>query len=250
MNYSLNPPKGGTKSAKNDSNSYLDSIAGSGSMADIMAMMKKQVCIPMSVCVRICACVCLEVRQCLRVYVYAAVLLSTIEATLILAGFLVSLLVSPLQGINLDGFEAEAEDIWKSLDNMSENDPDEYRKFIQNQYQDSLEEDAKGAKDKTGAANPNNPSTNNSSNGSKASKEEKKSEDEDRFFRPIVGFSIKTKTSDGDGLKVRAEGDGKELYINFCSHPAIEAPIDRNGKPVDMRDFYRQRLPDGLQVWI
>jgi hypothetical protein len=37
----------------------------------------------------------------------------------------------------------------------------------------------------------------------------------------------------GDGMKVRGEGEGKVLFINFCSHPAIEAPKDSNGKEVD-----------------
>lgn len=133
------------------------------------------------------------------------------------------------QGINMDGFEAEAEDIWKSLDDMSAKDPDEYRKFIQNQYEESQEEDSK-------------------SSGTASSSSETKSATEERFFRPTAGFSMKTKTSGGDGIKIRGDGDGKVLYLNFCSHPAIEAPLDRNGRPADTKDSYRLVTMDGLQV--
>lgn len=174
MNYSLNPPRPGDKNYSD----RMDAAACAGSMADVLAMMKKQ-------------------------------------------------------GINLDGFEAEAEDIWKGLDNMSASDPDEYRKFIQNQYQESGQE---------------TPSSKNSTNSGSLHTPVAKSAREDRYFRPNVGFSIKTRTSGGDGLHIRGDGDGKDFYINFCHHPAIEAPLDRHGMAVDMKDFYRQRLPDGLQV--
>ena len=174
MNYSLNTPRVGEK---NYSNSDSSMVAPS-SMADILAMMKKQ-------------------------------------------------------GMNVDGFEAEAEDIWTGLDKMSANDPDEYRKFIQNQYQESKN-------DTTSSKTP--------SNWTRSQAPEEESVAEDRFFRPKVGFSIKSRTSGGDGLQIRGDGDGKDLYINFCHHPAIEVPLDRHGKAVDMKDFYRLRSPDGLQV--
>lgn len=174
MNYSLNPPRVGDKNYNN----YNSSMDAPGSMAEILAMMKKQ-------------------------------------------------------GMNVDGFEAEAEDIWKGLDEMSANDPDEYRKFIQNQYQESKNDTA---------------SSKTAPNQSQSRATEKESAGEDRFFRPNVGFSIKSRTSGGDGLQIRGDGDGKDLYINFCHHPAIEAPLDRHGKAVEMKDFYRLRPPDGLQV--
>ena len=135
------------------------------------------------------------------------------------------------QGINIDGFEAEAEDIWSSLNNMSEKDPDEYRKFIQSQYEESKSE----------------LHTSYSSSG-QLNQPAKQKSDEDRFFRPVAGFSILTRTSGGDGIKIRGDGEGKALFINFCSHPAIEAPLDRNGRAAEMRDFYRTQSAEGLQV--
>lgn len=135
------------------------------------------------------------------------------------------------QGINIEGFEAEAEDIWSSLNSMSEKDPDEYRKFIQSQYEESKTDSDASRK---------------SSGHSKQAATQKS--DEDRFFRPVAGFSISTRTSGGDGLKIRGDGEGKGLFINFCSHPAIEAPLDCSGRPAEMRDFYRTRSAEGLQV--
>lgn len=135
------------------------------------------------------------------------------------------------QGINIDGFEAEAEDIWSSLNSMSEKDPEEYRKFIQSQYEES-KTDVNASPQSSGHSKQ--PATQKS--------------DEDRFFRPVAGFSISTKTSGGDGIKIRGEGEGKQLFINLCSHPAIEAPLDSNGRPAEMRDFYRIQSAEGLQV--
>lgn len=133
------------------------------------------------------------------------------------------------QGINVEGFEAEAEDIWESLDNMSKKNPEEYRDFIRSQYENSLmpQKEQNGEVESTA---PNN------------------STECDRFFRPIAGFAIKSKTSRGDGIKVRFEDDGKIIFINFCSHPAIEAPLDQNGHYVDTRDLYLKKSADGLKV--
>ena len=54
----------------------------------------------------------------------------------------------------------------------------------------------------------------------------------DRYFRPDNGFCIRTKTTGNDGLKIRAEGQGKTLYINFCSHLAVDLPMDAFGTQV------------------
>jgi hypothetical protein len=142
------------------------------------------------------------------------------------------LLMMKKQGINVDGYEAEAEDIWNSLETMAEKDPYGYREFIQNQYKESVTETK----------------SSNSAAGSSSIPATATSDKEDRFFRPLPGFSIKTRSSGGDGLKIRAEGDGKEFFINFCSHPIIEAPIDSNGHSIEISQFDRRSSADGLQV--
>jgi hypothetical protein len=91
-------------------------------------------------------------------------------------------------GINISGFEAEAEDIWRTLDDLSQNDPAAYQSFIQNQ---AVEHNANSDQEK-----------------------------EEKFFRPIVGFSVSTYTTGGDGMKIRDHSDskkcGKVLYVNMC----------------------------------
>ena len=133
-------------------------------------------------------------------------------------------------GVETEGFLAEAEDIWESLDNMSNRNPEEYYDFIRSQYESSLISEKEQSKGVQSAA------------------PDVSTECDDRFFRPIAGFSIKSKTTSGDGIKVRFEGDGKVIFINFCSHPAIEAPLDSNGHHVEIRDLCLKNSADGLQV--
>jgi hypothetical protein len=88
---------------------------------------------------------------------------------------------------------------------------EEYKQFIQNQYKESQEQE-NNTNNNNKVNNDTTPSQfNMSSSASKASTEE-----EDRFFRPVPGFSIAVKTFAGDGLKIRGEGEGKVLFINFC----------------------------------
>lgn len=142
------------------------------------------------------------------------------------------LMMMKKQGINVDGYEAEAEDIWSSLETMAEKDPYGYREFIQNQYKESVTE--------TKASS--------STAGSSSMPASATSDEEDRFFRPLPGFCIKTRSSGGDGLRIRADGDGKDFFINFCSHPIIEAPTDSNGRPIQINELDRRSSADGLQV--
>ena len=68
-----------------------------------------------------------------------------------------------------------------------------------------------------------------------------------RMFRPQAGFCIKCRTTGNDGIKIRDFGanSGKDFYINFVSHEAIEPPKDKNGKPV-LDD--RGASADGLEI--
>ena len=118
-------------------------------------------------------------------------------------------------GVNLEGFEAEAEEIWKKLDNMASNDPLQYQSFIEEQY--------KANKEQEGDPESSKPSYS---------------------FRPKAGFSIETRTVGGDGVKVRdLSSEGTKLFVNFCSHDAIEAPSDQFGAIVQ-----RITTSHGLQI--
>lgn len=184
MNTCLNPPKHGSKAASTSGIPGFggDLPTGNESIAEILAMMKKQ-------------------------------------------------------GVDVSGFEAEAEDIWRSLNDMSERDPDEYRNFIASQMEDmkanatpssssaiptSMPKMVPGVKPSTSSSSSSSTSASSgvgagtgagvgASGGGAAQEEEK-------FFRPKAGFSVTTKTTSGDGLKVRMEGQGKTLFINFCQH--------------------------------
>jgi hypothetical protein len=68
-----------------------------------------------------------------------------------------------------------------------------------------------------------------------------------RMFRPTVGFCIKCRTTGNDGIKIRDFGanSGKDFYLNFVSHEAIEPPKDKSGRPV-LDD--RGASADGLEL--
>ena len=136
------------------------------------------------------------------------------------------------QGVDVSGFEAEAEDIWRSLNDMSERDPDEYRNFIASQMEDmkahattttpsssasniphSMPKMVPGVKPPVSSSSSSSSSTAASGSGAGGGAHE-----EEKFFRPKAGFSVTTKTTSADGLKVRMEGQGKTLFINFCQH--------------------------------
>lgn len=117
-------------------------------------------------------------------------------------------------GLDLTGLEAEADDIWSMLNNMSEDNPMQYESFVQEQME----------------------------NKARAEKLEPEGESA-KYFRPTAGFCIRTQTTGGDGIKVRERGQGKKLFVNICSHVALEPPRDQSGKPA-----MDERLSaDGLQ---
>jgi hypothetical protein len=121
-------------------------------------------------------------------------------------------------GLDLNGLEAEAEDIWSKLDDMSMNNPDEYQNFVQEQVESAKANEGK--------------------------EEEKPA----KMFRPKAGYSIETVTTKGDGVKIRDNSDikssGKQLFVNICMHDAVDSAKDRTGRPI----FEKFLLVDGLEV--
>ena len=106
------------------------------------------------------------------------------------------------QGMDVTGFEAEAEDIWRHLTEMSDRDPEEYRRFVQAQMEDMKD----GATAPSSSSSPKVPgfgppgaktATSSASSSSAAAAAE-----EEKFFRPKAGFVVRTTTTFGDGLKV------------------------------------------------
>lgn len=118
-------------------------------------------------------------------------------------------------GLNLQGLELEAGEIWKKLNEMSEKDPAEYQRFVQEQSEGMKEMMSTEGK------------------GKDASEKE-----EGRMFRPIARLSLQTNTIGGDGLKVREIKDtkdsvtGKDMYINICCHDALSCAKDSHGNEV------------------
>lgn len=96
---------------------------------------------------------------------------------------------------------------------MSEEKPLEYETFVQQQFAEAK-----------GSANSK--------------------ESETKYFRPNKGFCVRTLTSGGDGLKIRENGEGKKLFVNICSHEAIEAPRDKAGRPA----LDERMSADGLEL--
>ena len=56
-------------------------------------------------------------------------------------------------------------------------------------------------------------------------KEKSNDNEENGFFRPIIGFSIYTITIGGDGLKIRTIDGGRKLYVNLCSYKGIDLSL-------------------------
>ncbi len=118
-------------------------------------------------------------------------------------------------GLNLQGLELEAGEIWKKLNEMSEKDPAEYQRFVQEQSEGMKEMMSTEGK------------------GKDASEKE-----EGRMFRPIARLSLQTNTIGGDGLKVREIKDtkdsvtGKDMYINICCHDALSYARDSHGNEI------------------
>ena len=115
-------------------------------------------------------------------------------------------------GIDMSGLEAEAEDIWGMLNDMSEKNFDEYQSFIQQQFKDRKEAEEEA----TQGSGP---------------------KDDTKYIRPKVGFCVETRTLSGDGIKVRVADEsgastGKAMFINVCSHEAIEQPMDYGGSRI------------------
>lgn len=112
-------------------------------------------------------------------------------------------------GLDLAGLEPEAEEIWRRLDHLAGSDPEEYQRFVASQMQ----------------AGTNDPREKSQSS-----------------FRPVAGFSMRTTTTAGDGILVREEGVGKTLFVNFCSHAAVQRPETRGRSLEDMVSA------DGLEI--
>ena len=140
----------------------------------------------------------------------------------------------------------KVKDIWNMLNDMSTKDPLEYQNFVDAQISSFKE---------NGGEEPENP------DGSRVT-----------HFRPNAGFVFSSKTTGGDGIKVREGGkvsadvphinpeicahflfilcimnswmyayftpindlcvQGKTLYINICHHESIERPKDEKGNIV------------------
>ena len=164
------------------------------------------------------------------------------------------------QGIDMKGFEAEAEDIWQTLNDLSEKSPEEYRQFIENQMIDMKDDMNKKTSPSQSTQPPAPvhlpgmipgiiPSAAKNHKDTSTASTTTAPEEEDKVFRPLAGFSLSVQTTSGDGLKIRAEGQGKILFVNFCSHAALEPPFEpQYGRVLDMSTMWKLRSADGLQV--
>lgn len=105
--------------------------------------------------------------------------------------------------------------MWAMLNKMSMDNPVEYEQFVGEQL-------------KKGKLNDDS------------------EEGKGRMIRPQAGFCIKCITTGNDGLKVRDFNKrlGKDFFVNFCSHEALEPPKDRNGQPV----FDERQSADGMEI--
>ena len=108
-------------------------------------------------------------------------------------------------GLNLNEMKPEAQDIWRMLNEMHSRSPAEYDSFVQQTFEEHKEENLSGNDTK-----------------------------EQKVIRPTAGLSVITNTIGGnDGIKVRdVDSKGKILFVNLCTHEALQKPKDQNNKEV------------------
>ena len=143
-------------------------------------------------------------------------------------------------GIDMNGIEAEAEDMWRMLTDMQEKSPLEYQSFVKQQFDDAKEAEAeeKEMKEMEEKLGPKVAAA------AKKKKEDARGE-QGKFFRPEAGFAFRVQTDGNDGVKVRVAGSaGRELLINVCQHKAVSPPLDKNGQEV----LDDRMSADGLQI--
>jgi hypothetical protein len=143
-------------------------------------------------------------------------------------------------GIDMNGIEAEAEDMWRMLTDMQEKSPLEYQSFVKQQFDDAKEAEAeeKEMKEMEEKLGPKVAAA------AKKKKEDARGE-KGKFFRPEAGFAFRVQTDGNDGVKVRVAGSaGRELLINVCHHKAVSPPLDKNGQEV----LDDRMSADGLQI--
>jgi hypothetical protein len=141
-------------------------------------------------------------------------------------------------GIDFKGLEPEAQEIWRQLEYLSNNDPLEYQRFISQQMQAAKEEEEEkkqAAAKKAGKG--------------KSEVAEDKPKSEGGYFRPEACFCVKVPTFGGDGLKVRDMSESSlpelTLYVNMCSSKVIDEPTDQSGKKIEDVNL---PVADGLQI--
>jgi hypothetical protein len=128
-------------------------------------------------------------------------------------------------GLDLKDLEPEAQDIWKMLTDMQQKNPTEYEQFVQSTIAENKDVIQTSAADK---------SKHTDDNGRK-------------MIRPMAGFAVVCRTKGGDGVKVRdlSSCQGKVLYVNICSHIAVQKPKDASGLVVDDHHFVNT---DGMEI--
>jgi len=124
----------------------------------------------------------------------------------------------------------KADQLWKMLDGMYENDPDEYKNFIETQMklgEEHKQEEANAAAEDIKNFNNNN-ATSSSSSASKTKTGQKKSSsgtrsNTSRSFTPKGSFVVKAY---GRYIK-------KKIFLNICCHPGVQRPMGSSGKEVE-----------------
>mmetsp|Transcript_5563 Transcript_5563/g.7687 ORF Transcript_5563/g.7687 Transcript_5563/m.7687 type:complete len:647 (-) Transcript_5563:95-2035(-) len=112
----------------------------------------------------------------------------------------------------------QAENIWSMLDDLAENDPEGYKKFLEKQRQDH--------------------------------ETLQREREEGPSFTPKHGFVVKarvTTSADKYGVKMKGTSsahEGEKVFLNFCHHAGVEPPTDQLRNAV----MGPRTSADGLQV--
>ena len=113
----------------------------------------------------------------------------------------------------------KADKLWKMLDNMYENDPEEYKTFIEAQMklgEEHKQAESDAEKNSTNMGKRTSSTSSSSTAGIRSSKA-------GRSFTPKGSFVVKAY---GRYLK-------QKIFLNICCHPGVQRPMGSSGKEVE-----------------
>ncbi len=120
---------------------------------------------------------------------------------------------------NTKDLQKEAKKMWDTLNQLHQADPASYQTFVQKQMKDAVAPNANGG---------------NSSGGGSGCQQQKS-------IVPEKGFVVKTFVWEEEkNGNCSPQQQRRKIFINFCTHMAIQCPTDDSGKKIQMNEIEKE----------